>query len=217
MTIKFDLSEQSQTKGLENRIEELKLALMEKNHVSLAEMTGSDLSINNEQIIFNLTYFGNPIHIHHHDFIPWSNTKGDLPLFTQIMILYYFITADGFEKTDKFITFAQLPGGNMYSRAFQGYSGNDIVKAVGIEVQKLKDACLLLGGKQSDVSDASFVFSILPKFEVKLVYWVGDDEFPSSCQFLFNSSALHYLPIDGCAIIGSQLTRKIIKNLNQTK
>lgn len=213
----MDLSQQSQAKGLENKIEELKYALSQKNHVILAEMTGSELTINNEQIIFNLIYFGSAVQLQFPEFKSRSNEKGDLSIFTQLMILYYFFTADGYKKRDNFITFAQLPGGSMYSRAFQGYTGDDIVKVVGLDIQKLIDACNLLGGTPVKAADASFVFSIFPKLDIKLVYWVGDEEFPSSCQLLFDESALHYLPLDGCAIIGSQLTKKILKNLNNTK
>jgi hypothetical protein len=43
-----------------------------------------------------------------------------------------------------------------------------------------------------------------------LTYWLGDEDFPSSCKVLFDESASHYLPIDACAILGGMLTRKII-------
>jgi len=43
------------------------------------------------------------------------------------------------------------------------------------------------------------------------VYWQGDEDFPSTCQVLFDASASHYLPTDAYAILGSTLTRRLIK------
>jgi hypothetical protein len=44
-----------------------------------------------------------------------------------------------------------------------------------------------------------------------VTYWLGDEDFPSSCKILFDSSATHYMPIDGCAIAGSMLAKKLRK------
>jgi hypothetical protein len=43
-----------------------------------------------------------------------------------------------------------------------------------------------------------------------VTYWLGDEDFPSSCKILFDASASHYLPIDGSAILGSMLVRKLL-------
>jgi hypothetical protein len=43
-----------------------------------------------------------------------------------------------------------------------------------------------------------------------VVYHLGDENFPASCQILFDASACHYLPTDVCAILGSMLTRKLL-------
>ena len=215
MSEKFEFSEHSQAQALEIKIEELKGRLRQVNPEILAEKTGSGISTTNQELIFTLFYFNDEIHVQYPDFVIWSKNKGDQSNFIQLVILYYFFTADGAGKTDKYINFAQLPGGNIYSKAFQGYSGNEIAKNVELNIQPLKKVCSHLNGKQSIDFDLSYVFSIFPKFDIKLVYWVGDDEFPSSCQLLFNETALNYMPIDGCAIIGSQLTKRIIKNLKK--
>ena len=99
----------------------------------------------------------------------------------------------------------------MYNAAFQGYSGDEVVKAFGLDLDGFKSACSKAGGKSVDVGSASFVFQALPKVPLMLTYWLGDEDFPSSCKVLFDSSAAHYLPIDGCAILGSTLTGRVIR------
>ena len=140
------------------------------------------------------------------------NEKDDrLPDFQLAMLLYYLLTADGAPLTGKWVSFADLPDGRMYNAAFQGYSGDEVVKAFGLDLDGFKSACSKAGGKSVDVGSASFVFQALPKVPLMLTYWLGDEDFPSSCKVLFDSSAAHYLPIDGCAILGSTLTGRVIR------
>jgi hypothetical protein len=141
------------------------------------------------------------------------NDKDDrLPDFQLAMLLYYLVTADGTPLTGKWVSFADLPGGRMYNAAFQGYSGDEVVKALGFDLDGFKSVCLKIGCEPIDVGSASFVFQALPHVPLMLTYWLGDEDFPSSCKMLFDESASHYLPIDACAILGSMLTGKVIKS-----
>ena len=148
----------------------------------------------------------------------FHNTLGEaLPDFQQLLLLYYFSTADGSSLSEKFVSFADLPGGRMYGSAFQGYSGDEIVRSFGINVEAFKDVCFRESGEYFQLADAAFTFYVLPKISVRIIYWLGDDDFPSSCKILFDSAVTHYVPIDACAIIGSHLVRRIIKRASLTK
>ena len=61
------------------------------------------------------------------------------------------------------------------------------------------------------MGDAGYTFTVLPRVHLALVYWEGDEEFPSQARVLFEDSTSHYLPTDGLAILGSQLVGKILK------
>lgn len=151
----------------------------------------------------------------------YDNQDNPLPEFQQTLLLYYLVTADGAPLTGRWVSFADLPDGRMYNAAFQGYSGDEVVKMfekVGRDfispnpdpLHDFKQACLSIGGKPVDIGSASFIFQPLPRVPLMVAYWLGDEDFPSSCKILFDESACRYLPIDACAILGSMLTRKII-------
>lgn len=150
--------------------------------------------------------------------VTWPNLTGyakpddELPAFTQTLLMYYLLTADGIPLSGNWVSFADLPGGRMYAQAYQGYSGDEIVKAFDPDMDKFKQACRAAGGIQHKSGDASFTFTALPRLPLLVNYWLGDEDFPSSCKILFDSSATHYLPIDGCALIGSMLTKKILSS-----
>jgi hypothetical protein len=138
------------------------------------------------------------------------NSRGKpLSDFQQALLLYYLVTADGAPLTGKWVSFADLPDGRMYNTAFQGYSGNEIVKRFGLDLDTFTSACSKAGGNFVEIGSASFIFQALPRVPLMVTYWLGDEDFPSSCKILFDESASHYLPIDACAILGSMLTRKI--------
>lgn len=139
----------------------------------------------------------------------WDDKGDPLPDFQLAMLLYYLVTADGSPLTGRWVSFADLPDGRTYNAAFQGYSGNEVVKAFGLNLDGFKAACEKAEGRSVEVGSASFIFQALPPVPLMLTYWLGDEDFPSSCKVLFDESASHYLPIDACAILGSMLTRKI--------
>lgn len=140
------------------------------------------------------------------------NEKDDrLPDFQLTMLLYYLVTADAAPLTGKWVSFADLPDGRTYNAAFQGYTGDEIVKRFDLDLQGFKSACSKVGGQPAEAGSASFIFQALPRVPLMLTYWLGDEDFPSSCRILFDESASHYLPIDACAILGSTLTGRVIR------
>ena len=147
------------------------------------------------------------------DLIGYNDRKEQLSEFQQAMFLYYLLTADGTPLTGKWVSFADLPSGRMYNAAFQGYSGDEVVRTFGFDLDRFKSACIKASGDPVDIGSASFVFQALPRVPLMLTYWLGDEDFPSSCKVLFDESASHYLPIDACAILGSMLTGRVIKAL----
>jgi hypothetical protein len=205
--------------GLVSRAGELRTSIEQIPPETLAAHTGASyLEIGPARGEFHFNLFEKPI-VGAFPSLTFFNPTGDkLPDFLQALLLYYFAVADGTPLTDNWVSFADLPDGRMYNQAFQGYSGDEIVRQLGkisptAALDAFKSTCLALGGKPLDIGSASFIFPALPRLPLLITFWLGDEDFPSSCKILFDSSASHYLPIDGCAIIGSQLTGKIVKRI----
>ena len=170
------------------------------------------------------------------DLIGYNHHDDQLPDFQQALLLYYLFTADGAAITNKWVSFADLPDGRMYNAAFQSYSGDEVVKIfehVGRDIippkridtsysksnplHEFNQACLKAGGKPVEIGNASFTFQALPRLPLMITYWLGDEDFPSSCKILFDESACHYLPVDACAILGRMLVRKLTSSFAQER
>jgi hypothetical protein len=198
-------------KYLAERVDELRSALQLQDPELLARRSGASyLTLGPERGELHVPLWGNGCILTWPTLIGYSALGDALPVFQQAFLLYYLLTADGTPLANKWVSFAELPNGRMYNAAFQGYSGDEIVKAFGLNLEPFKHACIAAGGQLVEMGSASFIFQALPRVPVMLTYWLGDEDFPSSCKVLFDASAGHYLPIDVCAILGSMLTRKVV-------
>jgi len=198
------------------RVNELKKDLSQKKPSYLAAATSAEFrprhSIKGE---FSLLLWGNEVCLSYPDFIIQDQRTGNpLSQMDLVMLLYYFNTSDGTAKTGRWISFSELPDGKFYNQAFQGYTGQRLARSFHDDMAIFEHAATSLGGTPFPLGSASFTFKVLPRVSLLVIFWQGDEDFPSSFQILFDASASHYLPTDAYAIIGSTLTSRLIKAKN---
>jgi hypothetical protein len=219
-TNKFDLgwippSPENLPSQLTGRIDELRSTLQSRDpNLIAAQSSISYLTSGQDRGEFHIPFLGSEFTVTWPNLTGYSETHAELPPIFQVLLLYYLATADGTALIGNWVSFADLPNGRIYNAAFQGYSGDEIVKTFGVNLPAFKSACLKVGGVPLEVGSASFVIQALPALPMLVTYWLGDEDFPSSCKILFDSSATHYMPIDGCAITGSMLAKKLRKANN---
>lgn len=165
-----------------------------------------------EQGNFRLTFFWQEYVVSGDDFtVRRAETGEEPPSFIQSLILTYLATADGTTPSSRWVGFRELPDGLFYAQAFQGYSGNRLVRGLEGSVEAFQRACERMGGEPLEIGDAGYIFTVLPRVHLAVVYWEGDEDFPSQARVLFEDTAASYMPTDGLAILGSQLVGRILK------
>ncbi len=201
------------------RLDELRQALSRRDPLLTARNTGSTFTDSpTGQTAFLFSFWSRPISLAYPDYVAtYQYEKTELSEFNQAAILYYFDTADGTPLEKRWISFSELPDGKFYNQAFQGYTGLELHRVLSDDQPGFQAAAVQLGGKPADFATVSFVFTILPCVPLRIVFWQGDEDFPSSYQLLFDASAAHYMPTDGYAILGSNLCRRIIEQYKNLK
>ena len=198
------------------RVNELKDALSQKKPSYLAAATSAEFRPrDSDEGEFSLLLWGNEVSLSYPGFSAQDRRTGNLlSQMDLVLLLYYFNTSDGTAKTWRWISFSELPDGKFYNQAFQGYTGQRLALSFRDDMATFEHAATSLGGTPFPLGSASFTFKVLPLISLLVVFWQGDEDFPSSFQILFDASSGHYLPTDAYAIIGSMLTSRLIKAKN---
>ncbi len=206
-------SPESSLQLLSARVDELRLDLQQRSPQRTASNTGAHyVEHSGNDGAFEFNFWDAPAVLTYPEGKVYDRASGDeLPVAFQALILYYFHTADGTPLSDRWIAFSELQNGRFYTQAFQGYTGNKLGSILADDLAAFRMAALAVGGESQGMGDAGFVFQLLPRVRMLVLAWLGDEDFPSSYQILFDASVNHYLPTDACAIAGSMLTGKLIR------
>lgn len=198
---------------LAQRVDELRDELRGRDPYLLAANAGAIFQeIGPNQGEFRLLMWGQEVVLTWPDLVGRDGENGEpLPTFIQAQLAYYLHTSDGTPPAGTWIAFTELPDGQFYTQAFQGYTGQELVKVFGDNLAAFGRAAEKSGGRPEAMGDAAYAFRVLPKVSLLVVCWLGDEDFPPSYRVLFDTAVSHHLSTDACAILGSTLTRRLTK------
>ena len=129
-----------------------------------------------------------------------------------ILLLHYLLTADGVPPAGAWSAYRELPDGMFYAFSFMQRAEQPVARAFAASPEGLdgfRAAARALGGDALTLGDASFRFVALPRVDVAVLVWAGDDEEPGEARVLFDGSAGHYLPAEDLAGLGGQIAHRL--------
>jgi hypothetical protein len=190
------------------QLEELQAAVRTRSPQILAAVSGGTL----EEGLLELPYWGSPIRCNLSSGEILGDDNQPLSTFDLSMVLFYLSTNDGQSPADRWVSFREFPDGVFYNQAFQGYSGRLLAERFGNNPEAMNTAAAKLGGTRLPaLSPAAWRFLPFPKLPIAAVLWPGDEELPGQAQILFDAAADGKMVIDGLALLGGQLSRRLIK------
>lgn len=106
----------------------------------------------------------------------------------RILVLRYLTEGAAAPATGKFLTYREVPWGEVYFKQFQGRCLFRLAYGFGNKLQKFREVMEKLGAKQLSHGDAGYEFEFLNGLYLQFLLWEGDDEFPPSAQILFSDN-----------------------------
>ncbi|HEX9092012.1 MAG TPA: DUF3786 domain-containing protein [Anaerolineales bacterium] len=163
--------------------------------------------------VIRLNYWGMVVDVSAIDYkAHFEKDSSECSLYDTGMLLYYLRQADGTPMADHWIGYRELPGGNFYSQAFQGYSGDFLARVYGENPEAYLSAAHGLDGiRLPALPGLAFAFLPLPRIRLASILYPGDEEFPSRASVLFDAAASHYMTTDGLALLGAGLVGRLIQ------
>ena len=130
-----------------------------------------------------------------------------------ILLLHYLLAADGTPPAGAWSAYRELPDGLFYAASFARRAEEPLARAFAASADGLdafRAAARAAGGDALTLGDASFRFTALPRVDVAVLVWAGDDEEAGEARMLFDASAGHYLPAEDLAGLGGQLAHRLV-------
>ncbi len=124
-----------------------------------------------------------------------STVKTDYE-YLHLFILYFLMKSKAMDPSGVWVSEREFPGGAAFFRGPHIVPVHMITRRFGDDLESFRTACENLKGTTIDMADAAAVFSITPTIPVAVLYWQGDEDFPSEAKLLFDRTMAHHLPLD---------------------
>ena len=205
----MERAHQAWQESMSRQLDALRAEIQAKLPGRLAANCGGTLLDQKIQLI----YWGQAVEISCADLKARKVSDGEeCTVYDAGMLLYYLREADGTAMADRWIGYRELPGGNFYSQAFQGYAGDRLSRIYGEQPEAYKKAAQSLDGMRlTALPGLAYAFLPLPRIRLASILYPGDEEFPARAAVLFDAAASHYMTTDGLALLGAGLVGRLIE------
>jgi len=136
-----------------------------------------------------------------------------VPLRDQLLILHYFIRAQGTPLSGKLITYKELPEGLNYFPTFAQRAIKPLVNHFGSQPRRLVETARSLGGQESDIGDAAVVINAFSWVPLTLVVWQGDAELSPEGSIMFDSTIKDYLHTEDIHVLCETIIWRLVRQL----
>lgn len=141
--------------------------------------------------------------------VSYVTKTGEVPLADRILILHYLTTATGAPARNEWISFRQVPGGDVYLQPFAARTVAPFVRCFGARPEALLPAAKELGGAEVPMGHCGVVLPVFPRLPMAFILWRGSEEFDPAGNILFDASAPAYLETEALVVAAGRATRAL--------
>ena len=138
---------------------------------------------------FYVNLMGRAFAISHPDYAIRATDGGTIPpLPTQTFLLRYLLEGKSVMSTGKWLTFREMPWGELYIKPYTGRVLTRAAFTFGTRVDAFRKAAEKMGGIPVKHGDAGYEFCLIGDYKMQILVWAGDDEFPPNSQILYSDN-----------------------------
>lgn len=155
--------------------------------------------------VFCVTLLGTRYEISHPTAQVRAQDGSTPPLPLQTFLLRYLLEGKKTPPSGEFLTFREMPWGELYIQPFTGRVLTRAAFTFGTRVEAFRAAAEKLGGLPLTHGDAGFEFTLTDNYRLRLLVWAGDDEFPPNAQLLYSSNFVEGFAAEDRVVSGDLL------------
>lgn len=134
------------------------------------------------------------------------------PLPTQTFLLRYLLESKQVSWGGSWKTFREMPWGEMYITPYTGRVLTRAAFTFGTRIDAFRAACEKMGALALPHGDAGYQFDVLGGYQMQLLVWEGDEEFPPSAQVLYSDNFVDGFAPEDRVVAGDILISTIKSN-----
>ena len=201
---------------IENHKEEVPFAhyeeLFKKLDPADAEKRLSDVRWDGKEFYVNL--LGREFAISHPNYAIRGLDGGKLPpLPTQTFLLRYLLESKTVQWSGEWKTFREMPWGEMYIKPYTGRVLTRAAFTFGTRVAAFRAAAEKMGATAVKHGDAGFLFDLIGGYQMQIMIWAGDEEFPPNAQVLYSDNFAEGFAAEDRVVAGDILITAIKANM----
>lgn len=135
---------------------------------------------------FTVEFLGEVFRVTHPDFA--IEGPRELTDKERILFLRYLLDGQRAAPLGEFLTYRELPWGEVYLQQFTGRCIKRFAFSYGSCPEKLEGIMARLPAKRCPQSDAGWDVELMPGLTMRFLLWLGDEEFPPNAQILFSDN-----------------------------
>ena len=163
---------------------------------------------------FTVNLLGRDFAISHPDYAIRALDEGKLPpLPVQTFLLRYLLESKDVSWSGQWKTFREMPWGEMYIKPYTGRVLTRAAFTFGTRVAAFKAAAEKMGAEPVKHGDAGYRFDLIGGYQMQILVWEGDDEFPPNAQVLYSDNFAEGFAAEDRVVAGDILISTIKANM----
>lgn len=131
----------------------------------------------------------------------------------QMLMIRYLLEGKKSRGTGAFLPYREMPWGEVYLKPFTGRCLNRAAFAFGTRLDAFRAALEKMPVIMLNKGDVSCQMEIMPGYDVRLIVWEGDDEFPPNSQILFSDNFPEAFSAEDRTVVGDLLITEIKRRM----
>ncbi len=162
---------------------------------------------------FYVNLLGREFAISHPHYAIRSTDGGALPpLPTQTFLLRYLLEGKKIPWQGQWKTFREMPWGEMYIKPYTGRVLTRAAFTFATRVAAFRAACEKMGAIPVGHGDAGYLFTLIGGYQMQILVWEGDEEFPPNAQVLYSDNFADGFAAEDRVVAGDILISAIKAN-----
>ena len=201
---------------VENHKEEVPFAHYEEKFRELApaDVMARLSAVKWDGAAFGVKLLGREFTIAHPDYAIAAADGGAIPpLPTQTFLLRYLLEGKDTPWNGEWKTFREMPWGELYIKPYTGRVLTRAAFTFGTRLDAFRAAAEKMGADYVNHGDAGYQFQLVPGYQMQILAWAGDEEFPPNAQILYSDNFAEGFAPEDRVVAGDILISTIKANM----